>query len=356
MLAGCGMGGSGNGGTSSSPTATAAPTTPAAGVPDGSGRTILVSGFPGSTEEAFRQAVVPVFSELTGADVEFESGGSADRFNKLLAQKESPTVDVFINTAENLIQAGNQGLLAEIDEALVPNMSDLADWARAPFPHGISYGLVRFGFGMRSDLDPPVRSWEELVTRADIQERLGMPILAHSQMPATLIILAELLGGSQDDIDPAIEHLKTLEPVVLTIGWTTWAEQAQSGEMVVTPEFDYQIVEANREGFDFAFEDPTEGSIGTDNSIAIVKRDDNADLAHAFIDVALDPQVQEEFSGIWLGSPANVRATVPAEVAATVRPASEALDDVRFFDPAFIASKRAEWTERLTSEVLPVWE
>ncbi|MBU2695670.1 MULTISPECIES: extracellular solute-binding protein [Pimelobacter] len=333
--------------------ASTSPGSAGTGIPDGSGRTLSVSVWGGETERAFKETVEPVFRKLTGAKVQYDTGSGGERFNKLLAQIGSPTVDVFINSGENVYQANRQGLLTDIDTRRVPNAADIADWAKL-FPYGISYGLVAFGL-TRAKGVPALTSWGDL-WRPELAGRLGLPGIGHTQMPMFLIMAAELNGGSATDIDPGLKALAKLDPAVLQYFWTEWADRAKGGEVDVVPEFNYSLLGANDAGVGFSFDFPQEKAIAADNTMAIVKGRPNEDLAHVFLDVAFDADVQTAFCGEWLGSPANTKATIAPKVAGKVPLASEILDQVRFFDLGEIANKRAEWTERLNSEVLPSWE
>lgn len=330
-----------------------APKSAPTGIPDGSGKTLSVSVWGGETERAFKEAVAPVFTELTGAKVQFDTGSGGERFNKLLAQKDSPTVDVFINSGENVFQANRQGLLVDIDERRVPNAADIADWAKL-FPYGISYGLVAFGL-TRSPSVGKLASWKDL-WRPEFAGKLGLPGIGHTQMPMFLIIASELHGGSQSDIEPGLKALAKLDPAVLQYFWTEWADRAKAGEVTVVPEFNYSLLGAQGAGVDFAYDFPQEKAIAADNTMAIVKDRPNEDLAHVFLDVAFDAEVQTDFCAEWLGSPANTKATIAPKIQGRVPLAADILDQVRFFDLGFIATKRAEWTERLNAEVLPSWE
>ncbi|WGX98163.1 extracellular solute-binding protein [Nocardioides sp. L-11A] len=336
-------------GGDSSPAAGASAT----GIPDGSGRTLSVSVWGGETERAFKETVEPVFRKLTGAKVQYDTGSGGERFNKLLAQASAPTVDVFVNSGENVFQANRQGLLADIDTRRVPNAADIADWAKL-FPYGISYGLVAFGLTRAAGV-PALTSWSDL-WRPDLAGKLGLPGIGHTQMPMFLIMAAELNGGSESDIDPGLKALAKLDPAVLQYFWGEWADRAKAGEVSVVPEFNYSLLGANDAGVGFTFDFPEEKAIAADNTMAIVKGRPNEDLAHVFLDVAFDADVQTAFCGEWLGSPANVKATIAPKIAGRVPLAADILDQVRFFDLGKIATKRAEWTERLNSEVLPSWE
>jgi putative spermidine/putrescine transport system substrate-binding protein len=321
--------------------------------PDGKGRTLTVSVWGGTTEQAFIKAVVPVFRTLTGANVAFETGSGGERFNKLLAQGALASVDVFINSGENVFQANRLGKLVNVDPALVPNLQDISDWAKL-FPYGISYGLIAFGLA-RSAQIAPLRSWKDL-WRPDFKGRLGMPGIGHTQFPMMLIMLAEMYGGSANDVEPAIRKLAELDPVVLAFFWGQWADSAKAGKILVVPDFNYNLLDAKAAGIDFAFDFPEEKAIAADNTMSIVKGSPNADLAHAFLNVTFDAEVQTQFCGEWRGSPANVNAKIHPKIEGQVPLAADILNKVRFFDLGFIATKRAEWTERLNSQVLTKWK
>ncbi len=321
--------------------------------PDGKGRTLTVSVWGGSTEQAFIKAVVPVFKTLTGANVVFETGSGGERFNKLLAQRNLSTVDVFVNSGENVFQANRVGKMENINPALVPNLEQMYDWAKL-FPYGVSYGLIVFGLA-RSVQTPALRSWTDL-WRPEFKGRLGMPAIGNTQFPMMLIMLAEIFGGSASNIEPAIRKLAELEPVALSFFWGQWADAAKSGKLLAVPEFNYSLLDAKAAGIDFAFDYPEEKAIAADNTMSIVKGSANVDLAHAFLNVTFDAEVQAEFCATWLGSPANKNAKIAPSIQGRVPLAADILDKVRFFDLGFIATKRAEWTEALNSRVLAKWK
>jgi len=321
--------------------------------PDGKGRKLTVSVWGGPTEKAFMTAVVPVFKSLTGADVVFETGSGGERFNKLMAQRDLSTVDVFVNSGENVFQANRLGKVVNFDTALIPNAAQIYDWAKL-FPYGISYGLIAFGLARSSQIGA-LRSWTDL-WRPEFKGRLGMPAIGSTQFPMMLITLAEAFGGSANNVEPAIRKLAELDPIALTLFWAQWADAAKSGKLLAVPELNYFVLDAKAAGIDFTFDYPEEKAIAADNTMSIVKGSANVDLAHAFMNVTFDADVQTAFCAIWQGSPANKNAKIAPNIQGRVPLAADILDKVRFFDLGFIATKRAEWTEALNSRVLTKWK
>lgn len=60
----------------------------------GEGRTLVVGVWGGPQEDLIREYVVKQLEAETGAVVEMVLGGSSDRFARLIAEKDNPTMDV----------------------------------------------------------------------------------------------------------------------------------------------------------------------------------------------------------------------------------------------------------------------
>lgn len=65
----------------------------------GEGRTLVVGVWGAEQEELVREYVVKPFEGETGATVELVLGGTADRYSKLYAEVDNPSMDVmYLNT------------------------------------------------------------------------------------------------------------------------------------------------------------------------------------------------------------------------------------------------------------------
>src|SRR5690606_9754254 len=137
----------------------------------------------------------------------------------------------------------------------------------------------------------PVTSWNDL-WRDDLKGKIAFSAPVHSLMPAMVIIAAELAGGSIDNIDPGFKKLAELRPAKLTVFWTDWAPLYKAGDVLMSPDFDYYMETGKTQGYNFATVHPKEGAIATPNYTAIVKGTKKKELAEAFMNVTLDPQVQ----------------------------------------------------------------
>ncbi|MFG1679790.1 ABC transporter permease subunit [Nonomuraea sp. NPDC049269] len=81
-------------------------------VPSAAPGTLVVAGYGGSYEEAFKQSVIPGFEKTCGCKVSYIAGSSTDTVANLKAQQNAPQIDVALIDDGPQAQAVRAGLLA----------------------------------------------------------------------------------------------------------------------------------------------------------------------------------------------------------------------------------------------------
>lgn len=326
------------------------------------GGSLTVSTWGGVTEEGVRKVVQPRFEARTGATLVYDIGGQGARYNKLLAQRANPPADVFFSTGEAVVSAYQQDILVPARRSNIPNFTNIreemmnvklgaADDSTIP---GAPYTIIAYALGYNpKEASAPLESWEDL-WRPEFEDKLAFAAPVHTQMPAFVIIAAELAGGGIDNIDPGFKKLAELRPSKLTVFWTDWASMYQSGDVVVATEFDYYLEGMKDQNFGIDYVYPKEGGIGVPEYVSIVKGTQKQELAEVFLDIMLDPEVQGEFArGTYQGPTSSLVNLTDAEAARCSCGAN--MDKIRIFDPEVMAKNRAVWTERMNTEVIPNW-
>ena len=108
--------------------------------------TLIISVWGGATEEWFRKSPATKFKKMyPNVKVIYDLGGMSARYNKLLAQKNNPEIDLFISTGEVVFAASSKGLLKKINKQNIPNMNDLYKWALPAPEYGAAYGAIAEG-------------------------------------------------------------------------------------------------------------------------------------------------------------------------------------------------------------------
>jgi putative spermidine/putrescine transport system substrate-binding protein len=323
--------------------------------------TLTVSTWGGVTQDGIKAYLQPEFEKRTGATLAFDIGGQGARYNKLLAQRASPPADVFFSTDEAVVAGHRAGILTPASRKNLPNLAQIHDWAQTVkeasadgMVAGAPYTLIAYVLAYNPEqVKEPPTSWADM-WRPEFRDKLAFASPVHSQMPAFVILAAELAGGSATNIDPGFKKLAELKPSKLTVFWTDWAPLNKAGDVTLATEFDYYLETMKSQKYPIDYVIPKDKGIGVPEYVSVVKGTKQQELAEAFLDLMLSPQVQAGFAAETFQGPTN--KTVQLGAASLARCACGArVDQLRFFDPAMFADNRPAWTERLNTEVVPHW-
>ncbi len=318
---------------------------------------LIISVWGGVTEEWFREHVEPAFKEIyPNVSVVYDVGGMSARFNKLLAQKANPEIDLFISTSEALFAAIKEGLVSKINRANVPNMDGLYDWALPAPDYGAAYAAIAEGLCYNPDFfgDNPPTSWRDL-WRPEVQGKISVPAIGHSQMPQFIVEAAELNGGSLGKIDPGLEYLAQLKPAAQTFFYTGWNAQFEAGDVVLAVDFDYYCNFLKDQGSNIEFIIPDEGAWGSVQHAAVVAGTENPEMVETFINILLSPEAQTSVAYDLLNAPASPNVELTPELEQRLAVAGESLSQIEWFDEKFSVEVRPGWTELMNTLVAPSW-
>jgi putative spermidine/putrescine transport system substrate-binding protein len=317
---------------------------------------IVVSTWGGVTEDALRKFVQPAFERKYNAAVAYDLGGAAARYNKMLAQAANPQVNIMLNVDDVLVDGIERGLLAKYNPANVPNVKDLYSWAtpKTIEGYGAAYSVLAYGLlTTNGKIGKPVTSWRDL-WRPEFRGKLAIAAPSHSQMPQLLILASELHGGSQANIEPGLAALAELRPIKQSFFWTDYAALMRSGDVIIATEFDYYGLYMQRQGYGVSWVMPQEKGFGSLECAAIVKGAPNQELAEAYLNLMLDPEVQKNIAAQTFQGPSNARVKVGLPLSEQILYGPR-LRHVRWFDAKFINDNKARWIERINTEVVPKW-
>jgi putative spermidine/putrescine transport system substrate-binding protein len=325
------------------------------------GTVLTVSTWGGITQDSIKAHVAPEFERTTGATLAYDIGGLGARYNKLLAQRASPSTDVFFSTDETIVAGRKAGILTDTRRNNITNYADVADWAKTIKPDGdsellagVPYTLIAYVLAFNPDIvKQPVTSWADL-WRPEFAGKLAFASPVHSMMPAFVILAAEMSGGSAANPDAGFKKLAELKPAKLTVFWTDWAPLDKSGDVTLATEFDYYLESMKNQSYPISYVIPKEKGFGASEYVSIVKGTKNQELAEEFINQMIAAKAQHAFAVETFQGPISTK--VELSKAEQERCACGArVDQLRFFDPKVFADNRAVWTERLNTEVVPNW-
>jgi len=219
----------------------------------------------------------------------------------------------------------------------------------------VAYALIAYVLGYNPQhVKQPPTSWADL-WRPEFRGKLALAAPGHTMMPLLLVQVAEMNGGGAQNMDPAFRKMAELRPSKLTFFFTDWAALSKTGDVLIGTEFDYYLQGMKSQGFPIEWVVPKEKGFGAPQCCAIVKGTNiPTDVSEAFLNLMIDPKVQEALAVKTFQGLTNRTVKISAEAAAKCT-CGERLDQLRFFDPVIMADNRPLWTERLNTEVVPSW-
>ncbi|MGE0811876.1 MAG: extracellular solute-binding protein [Vicinamibacterales bacterium] len=302
----------------------------AGGGADAETRELTFLGFQtGGFREEYERAVLEPFERAhPGVTVTFYGvRNSATELAVLRAHKGQdapPPADVTLIDLSVARIARDEGLLEEIRRDRVPNGADVGPVGTELGWHGlpVTYDTLTLLYDPRV-VSPAPTSWSDLWDPA-YRGRLAIPAEGGGDIQAiALTIVANRLAGHEDylaDPGPGVEKLTALAP-----GVQTWEPKPDAYTLVVNGTAAMAIgwnarsqLHVGQAPGRIAAVTPREGTVAQVNVLSVVAGTRQRDLAEAFVNYALSPEVQARFSSAMPYAPTNRAVQLDAPVAGRI--------------------------------------
>jgi putative spermidine/putrescine transport system substrate-binding protein len=312
----------------------------------------LVIGGPGSFGTLLKQHFFARFEKSHQAKVFFEGSVSLTHLEKMRANKARQSYSIVMMDDPVMVIADSEGLLARITPTNVPSSTRIDPTAIHRGGAWVNYQAAPATIAYHTKhLPKGIPSWAE-AWDPKYKGRVVIPSLRSTEGVLTLIMASHLETGLPFDkallnIDAGFKRVAQLKPNLLTIyaNSTQGFQLLEQGEAALILSAPAQPVAARKAAgvpIDVVA-NPKEGAFAMPNGIALVKDGPNADLAAQLIDAFLSEEYQSLLAGVLNTNPVNLKATVPdgfTRATNLFRP-----------DWAYIAEKRAAWTDRWSREI-----
>lgn len=285
-----------------------------AATPSGAQDKLIVSTWGGNWKDG-TEIIAKEFTKRTGIEVEFVTGGTMDRLAKAKLAKGNPESDVTYTTSHVGYLYQSDGLFEKLDMSKIPNAADLYPAGdRGGYEMGV-YSYV-YSPAYRTDLMPAgfkIDSWKVLWDEA-LKGKIGLPDFDPSHI---VIAAATVEGKSPAEWESATDRLEALKPNIKAF----YQSDATSQDLIRTGETPVQVLlsingyHLIEQGIPVEIAIPKEGAVVGIGALGINTGTKMLDAAHEFINVALDPKVQEQICEFHKCSPMNKKAQVSAELA-----------------------------------------
>jgi putative spermidine/putrescine transport system substrate-binding protein len=268
--------------------------------------TLKTTAWGGKWGEVMKAEIIPAFEKEFKCKVETDS--AFPYYPKLQATpRNAPLYDVLHSNTNEQWQAAVAGLVEpKLDPKQVPNIADVYPYAVSDKIVGVSAFTSAIGFGYRTDkgIAAPT-SWKDLADPKFAGQRGSYLIPVNSLGQMHLMMLGKIYGKGLEDLDAAYKALEQLKPIKL-YDFTGQMEKALlSGEVTIGVLHDSGVLRYDGQNQPIAFAAPKEGVLSLEQVWTVTPGSKVKELAYAYINFILSPDVQKPLAeAVWY-SPSN---------------------------------------------------
>jgi len=320
----------------------------------GQSRSITASTFAGAWEQALRANLVPAFQGATKAGVNLVVSNPADTISKLIATKGgSAPFDVVLLDEGPSLTVPQEEVFEKIPVERMPNLKDLPRKfidARG-FSVYCSAQIIGIAYNTEKIKTPP-KSWNDLL-RPEYKGRVGLVAMAGTMTQAWMAEIAKLNGGSEENMEPAFQFVKKMLPNVSALTPTPGALAAlfQQGQIDICVHYNNNVGDLQSKGVPIALAKPDTGFVVLRSTMHITKHTKHLDLAAAYINAAVSPEVQTKMGDApYFLVPTNSKVPFSKGLQQLAKDMKE-LESFSQVDWAKLNPRRLEYIERFNREV-----
>lgn len=320
---------------------------------------ITMATWGGIYGETFKKVLAEPFEKETGIKVNLIYGNSLSNYQKLVAQKQKPQIDIVTLGSDVATQGYQDGLFQALDPKDFPQVNlekdrgvRYVEGKQLPF---LPFFLLSYGILYRTDLVPfEITSWNDLWDPR-LKNKVGVSSPRHAG-GAFLLMMNKLAGGTESNVAPGLAKVKTLGKNLLLVA----DGDAQQIQLITQGEVWAQTVVSGavsgpiEKGLKARYVVPKEGAVGILDVLGLVKNAPNSEDAKKFLRYVLAPQRLERIVNALYVMPTNPDVPIDAKVVSIVGGTREDLKRLVFFDEKAQTKNRAEWIEEWDKEILPM--
>lgn len=314
---------------------------------------ISATTYPGAWESAHRQILLPAFGRATGASTSLVASLAVDTVSKIVASKANPPFDVIILDEGPYLAALQHDIFEKVPVNLVPNLKDIPSKFVDPRGLGVFCSGQIIGIAYNTEkIKTPPKSWNDLL-KPEFKGRVGLAGMGSTLMSAWMVEMARLNGGSEENMEPAFQFVKKLLPNVSAVASNpgSLATLFQQGQIDISVHYNNNVGDLQSKGVPVALARPDTGWIHIKSSMHIVKNSKNVELAAAYINAAISPEVQTQMADApYMVAPTSSKAKFSKALSAYAADTA-ALEAMNGVDWSKLNPRRPEYIDRFNREV-----
>lgn len=314
--------------------------------------TLRVTTWGGNYRDVYAMAV-DKFEKENNCKIEWVIGQNPE----FIVKARNNQVDVVTVNYKFALQGEEEGLWLKLDPEIITNMKDLHKRAiRSDYILWKDIGESFLLYNSNYIKEEPT-SWLDL-WKPEYKDRVILLYFLNAGTLELTALLAELEGGSIDNMEPGIRKLAELYNSgnlhAMPESETVRVQLYEQEEVWIGQMSAGRIKDLWDKGFDqLKIVRPVEGTFSFQSSISIAKNTPYPELAQKFVNYAISPENQTNFILYNLYAPTNMKVTIPDFEYKDLILTPEDIDTLFIPDYVTMNKYQGEWAEmfdRLTIE------
>lgn len=277
---------------------------------------IVAATWGGDTERVLRETAAQMMTERHSVEVLFDTGTPSARKTKLLAEASRPvnSLDIVHLTDKDMYQMQKQGLLADIDESKVSNYQYVFENFRTGYSVPTFYSALVLVYNKNHISG--MTSWKDL-WKDEYAGKIGFVDLSYDKI---VPIASWTFGQTTNDYEPGKQALLELRERGLRLYPSNEAagNAFASEEIIAAIQWKGRAVQWSEAGLPLAYSVPVEGAHPTVFEMGIARNSGAIDPSHDFLDIVLEPEVQQAAADAIGQTAVTSHADFPPELEARV--------------------------------------
>jgi putative spermidine/putrescine transport system substrate-binding protein len=311
------------------------------------GITLRINAYGGDYTRLLQTRVAKPLEDRTGLKVIYQSGTVAAAVAMLIASRDNPPFDIMMLDSPNVPDLMRANLIEPVTVADVPNIKRLLPGVREFGDNAVPFLTNSIILTNNTKhVKTPIASFRDL-GRADLANRVGLLSPENTGGVLTLVALAEMGGGSVDNMDPAFQFLESIRKNIAAVTPATvnLLQLLEQEEVWAAPFFDGRIYSIRAKGLPMPSIVPTEGVYSIFNYLAPVKGVKNRDAIMAYFEQTLSDESVAPFVEFFRYGPVTDVKLSP-EVTKDVVLSGATREKIKQLDWTKVSQLRGQWAER----------
>jgi putative spermidine/putrescine transport system substrate-binding protein len=309
--------------------------------------TLRVSGWGGRWSDTLKARVIPGFEKEFNCKVELDT--AFPFIPKLQASpKSTPIYDVLHSNNNEQWSAAPEGLVMDrISMRDVPNMRNLHAYAISERTAGVAIFTNAIGLVYRTDKGLPVpKSWKDFANRKYDGLRGSQAVTVNALAQSHLMMLGKVYGKGLTDLDAAYKAYAQLKPLKLVDFAGQLEKMLLAGEVSIAMTHDATV--GRNLDAPLAFVAPSEGVIALEQVLNVTTGCKVKELAYAWIETMLRPEVQKTVGEAMWYAPSNKLVQMDAKYSNLLPSTPEKVSKLVQVDWKFYNGRKDEVDSRIT--------